>query len=277
MLRKPVLGLVTSLHWFGEDRQKAVNTLYASHFGHGPLSPASFSGILKHCQQPPQGNREVLKLLSPDQFEVLFPKFSASDEKLKDWRFQETIIEAGPVGQSPSDPLMQAERERDTRPFLGRAINSRGMLLYWQRSLLSSQFNDFDPSRIEIQDGKKNRPWDYDHILPSAVLNSNQGRFREACRQWSNTIGNLRAWPLERNRSRRDDYANVSIFPKHFADDGILNQEECNAFSLTRTDVNEPQRAAEFMNAARARFLRIYSNWFNSLDIGKLLSIQNGP
>jgi hypothetical protein len=208
--------------------------------------------------------------------EILIPKLSHSDEKLSHWSFWRSIIVAGPVGQPVSDPVAQAARERDTWPFLSRVINSRGMLLYGQRALLSSRFNDFDPSRIDIQEGKKNRPWDYDHILPSAVLNGNHGQFRDACRQLSNTIGNLRAWPLEENRSRRDEYANKSIRQQDFAD-SILNQEWCDAFSLTWEGVDDVPKAAEFMNAARSRILHIYSDWFNSLEIGKLLSDEGTP
>jgi hypothetical protein len=54
----------------------------------------------------------------------------------------------------------------------------------------------------------KNRPWDYDHILPQSLLQSESGNSRRNIPQviwdWCGSIGNLRAWPLEANRSDGD-------------------------------------------------------------------------
>ena len=269
-LRKPILGLATALHWFGDDRAKAVATLYSSHFGIARLSPASFSGVLKHCLQSPNGSREVLKLLSPDQLDALIPHPSDADDKLSEWTFYRRIIEV------ETDPIIRAAKERDEWQFLWRVIGGKAMLLYAQREFLSSHFNDFDPSRIDIWEGK-NRPWDYDHLLPSAALQNNPKAFRKACKEWGNTIGNLRAWPLERNRSRHDELASNSIVPSDFAPSVILNTEECDAFSLSWHHIDEPAKAAGFMNAARSRILRIYADWFDSLEIDKLLSDGTVP
>lgn len=269
-LRKPILGLATALHWFGDNRAKAVATLYSSHFATAPLSPESFYGILKHCLQAP-GKRELLKLLSPIQFDTLIPKPSDSDETLPKWRLWDRII------GSETDLETRATKEQNEWPFLCKAITCKAMLLYAQRALLNSRFSDFDPSQINIQEDK-NRPWDYDHILPSATLDSNRGRYREACRAWNNMIGNFRAWPLEENRSRGHDHANKSISsPEDLLDSLIVDQAECDAFSLTWGDVNDAIKSAGFMNAARSRMLRIYSDWFNSLEIGILLGISNTP
>jgi hypothetical protein len=147
---------------------------------------------------------------------------------------------------------------------------SRALLLYGQRVFLNRDLS-YDPSLTDIWKGH-NRPWDYDHILPTATLTNNQGKFRDVCREWVNTIGNFRAWPLEKNRSKSDDLANKSIMPEDFADSLILDQEECNAFSLEWRDVNDRTKAAGFIVAARNRIIRAYTDWFTSLAIGKLLS-----
>ena len=91
-LRKPILGLATALCWFGDDRAKAVGSLYSSHFSSGSLSPDSFSGVLKHCLQPPVGKRELFKLLSPIEFDSFIPELRASDENLEKWNFWERIV-----------------------------------------------------------------------------------------------------------------------------------------------------------------------------------------
>ena len=261
MLRKSILGLVTALHWFGENLGMAAERLYA-HFSGTKLSPECFAGVLGQLMQVSTGGREVVPLVSPAELDRLVPKAKTEDEDLAEWSFWTRIIEV--------DSSLQAVRERDAWPLLYRVINCRAMLLYAQRAFLSNHFSDFDPSCIDIWKGH-NRPWDYDHILPSAVLNCNQGEFREACREWSNTIANFRAWPLEMNRSRHDEAAN-QFSEDDFGPSIILNKDECDAFSLTWNEVGDRAKAAGFMNAARSRILRIYSDWFNSLDIARLIS-----
>ena len=270
-LRKPILGLATALHWFGDDRTKAIATLYADHFATATLTPASFAGVLKHCLQPQVGRREILKLLSPDQLDALIPKASHSDERLWEWNLFKLIVEA------ESDPEVRSMKHQNEWQFFCRSIDCKPMLLYAQRALLSgSRLGNYDPSRIDIWEDK-NRPWDYDHLLPTNALKGNQGTYRQACRQWSNTIGNFRAWPLEENRSRHDELANESIIT---AEDRvlskILDQRECDGFSLSWSQVDDALKASEFMAAARSRFLRIYSDWFDSLKIGCLLSDDVG-
>ncbi len=265
-LRKPVLGLATALHWFGDDRAKAIATLYADHFATAILSPASFSGVLKHCLQPQVGSRELLKLLSPAQLDILIPKARYSDEKLREWNFFKLIIEV------ESDPEIRSAKQQNEWQFFWRSIHCKPMLLYAQRVLLSgSRLGNYDPSRIDVWEGK-NRPWDYDHLLPTNTLKGNQGPYRQACRQWSNTIGNFRAWPLEENRSRHDELANKSIITvEDRVLSKILDQRECDDFSLSWDQVGDDLKASEFMAATRSRFLRIYSDWFDSLKIGCLL------
>ena len=270
-LRRPVLGLVTALHWFGDDRSKAVENLYKSHFRKGSLSPSAFSGVLKHCRQQPDGSRELFKLLSPVELEIL-PAPSASDNNLAKWEFWKQIDVVIPDETEEMKQAIQMKREilaRDEWQFVEQVRHSNALLLYGQRAFLSRDLS-YDPSCIDIWKGH-NRPWDYDHILPSATLSNNQGTFREACRQWANTIGNIRAWPLEKNRSRHQDIANKSILPDDLADSLVLDKKECDAFSLEWSDVDDPAKAAGFMNAARTRMIRIYTDWFASLEIGKLI------
>jgi hypothetical protein len=265
-LRKSILGLATSLHWFGYDRGKAVARLYTSHFGKGKLSPETFLGVLKNCIHPPDGESELYKILSPQELDKLIPKAMASDEKLGEWRLWTRIVEW------ESTPEEREIKETYGWPFLWQVIQSKTLLLYGQRELLSNRFKDFDPSCVNIWEGH-NRPWDYDHILTSSTLYNNPRQFRDTCREWAHTIGNLRAWPLEENRSRHDDLANASITsPEDLSLSKLLDQKECDAFSLTWYDIADPAKVATFMNAARSRTIRLYTDWFDSLEIGKLLS-----
>ena len=263
-IRKPVLGLATALYWFGQDRAGAVAMLLP-HLDKSRLSVESFSGLLKHCLEAQNGDSSLLKIFSLQEMDALIPKPSEADDKLSEWTFWRRVIE------SESDETVRDAKMNNEWPSMWRVVAGRGMLLYAQRTLLNKQFRKFDPSRVDIREGK-NRPWDYDHLLTAETLRRNQGGFRNACREWGGTIGNFRAWPLEKNRSRHDALAKHSI---NTPDDRLLSlvadETECDAFSLGWDEINDRVKAARFMNAARSRILRIYADWFCSLEIHKLL------
>jgi hypothetical protein len=112
-----------------------------------------------------------------------------------------------------------------------------------------------------------NRPWDYDHILPSAKTwgELKASTCKNALDEWMNTIGNLRAWRLEDNRSKSSELALDTIFEKDYAYSLLENEKDCQNFSLEK--ITDPVGSARFMNAARNRLLRIYSAWFDDLDL----------
>lgn len=261
-LRKPLLGLSTALTWFGTDQARAVTNLLGSSLVQGKLSKQSFVGVLRSCMPSPDNNIGLLKLPSPCELHTLLPDVIA-DDQLAEWKIWTGMTK----GRDESVVSLFRQHEG---PFMWRLLGCKALLLYAQRSYLASQFRDFDPSNIDIWDGH-NRPWDYDHILPSAVLNSNHGRFREACRNWSNTIANYRAWPLEKNRSRQDEMASHSI-PEYDRPSSYLLIDECEAFSLNRDQISDASLAAGFINAARSRLIRIYQEWYTTLEINTLLS-----
>ena len=73
------------------------------------------------------------------------------------------------------------------------------VLLYAQRDALKTWFPGFDPSLPEMMEDR-NRPWDWDHLLPQSYFSGRWG-IPQSVKDWGNSIGNLRAWPLEANRS----------------------------------------------------------------------------
>ena len=262
-LRKPLLGLATALHWFSNDQAKAVAALYDA-IRKVPLSAETFQGILGS-----EVKNETLKLLTPEELAEQFPRMDHEDIHVKaKWNLYDRIV--------------QGEEDAEKQQILfskwqsiERVRNCKALLLYAQRAFLNREFVDYDPSCVDIWEGW-NRPWDYDHILTAATLNNNQG-FRDQCKQWANTIGNFRAWPLEKNRSRKNDVANNSITTKEELEDSLIrDKEECDAFSIDWKGVRDSQRVAAFLNAARDRMIRIYKDWFDSLEIGKLLQRTSG-
>jgi len=261
-LRKPVLGLSTALHWFGDDRARAAEFIYGKNFCGDKLSPETFANTLQCCQELPGNRRGIFKLITPNELANLIPQPTPTDQKLKDWNFWNLIVENSDA---------RADSEKHVWPFLERLMKSKNLLLYAQRDFMCSRFEDYDPSRTDTW-RESNRPWDYDHILPAATLYNKRGKqLKKACDQWVNKIGNLRAWPLEENRSRSNEIALNSIDIVDYENSFLHDEEECKAFSMSESNIDDPEKAAAFMNAARNRMIRIYKNWFETLEIGKLL------
>jgi len=272
-LRKPLIGLATAIHWFGIDQKKAVQELLPK-LQAGPLSRETFRGILR----PLMESSAIHYLLTPEELLGLPLKVSASQENLQKWSIADQLTN-GLRSRYESEEAYLKHAHR-VRWFFWELSKCRPMLLFAQRQYMSRQFGDYDPSCMDVWKDH-NRPWDYDHILPSATLDWNRGSLRQCCREWSNKIGNLRAWPLELNRSRGAEIAKDSIQTDEDLRDSFLeSKDECNAFSLSKHDVNDADKCITFMNAAFDRLHRIYAEWFNELEVGLLLdspSITSSP
>lgn len=269
LLRRPVLALATSLHWFGINQEAAVRELLTGLHSR-PLSGDSFLKVLERFSAP--GSPQVMHRILPSaELEKAIPEANPVDPELRQWKLWHEI-----TGRKEPGSAARQDRETFTWPFIERLLRSRPLLLFAQRHYMERAFGGYDPSCVDVWKGH-DRPWDYDHILPSNVLQSNPRTYREACRQWINTIGNLRAWPLEDNRGRQDELADQSIPESCLKDSLILSLEERSRFSLSWEDVNDPVKAAAFMNAARARLLRIYQDWHDSLSVASLTALHSIP
>lgn len=267
LLRRPVLALATSLHWFGINQEAAVRELLTDLHSR-PLSGESFLKVLELFSAP--ASPQVMhRILPPAELEKAIPEANSADPELRQWKLWHEI-----TGRKQPGSTARQDRETFTWPFIERLLRSRPLLLFAQRHYMERAFDGYDPSCVDVWKGH-DRPWDYDHILPSNVLHSNPRTYREACRQWINTIGNLRAWPLEENRGRHDELAEQSIPEGYLKDSLILSLEERSRFSLSWEDVNDPVKAAAFMNTARARLLRIYQDWHNSLSVASLTGLHS--
>lgn len=207
----------------------------------------------------------------------------------------------------PEDPWLEDERPDLTestlqaaRRFLDTLYDSRPILLYAQRGWLRNWYRGFDPSQPEYMEDK-NRPWDYDHILPQNLLRNEAGNARRNIPQviwdWCGSIGNLRAWPLEANRAdgdinpmlkltqvraeeRRyfmevDDQVRAASFVREkfdwplwqnsvpMNDDGVNNLRY-----LASVDYHEHRR--DLIRAIVWRFVALYRKWYVELKIGEL-------
>lgn len=254
--RRPILGLATTLQWFGLDTETVVDEIITSL--PAGLSLATFTGILKPFVP------EKIKIMSPTTLTSVIPLADPQDASLYDWAFWPRI------SRDMTDEQKEAFNASE-RSSWWRVIHSRELLLYAQRAYLAERFAGYDPSCVDLYRGE-NRPWDYDHLLPNDVLYHNRGQFRRVCREWGNTIANFRAWPLEDNRSRHDEQLNQSMTTdterRHSF---VRDQDACDAFSVAKSDLDNAEKVARFMNTARERLLDLYTEWYETLHIGDLL------
>lgn len=265
-LRKHIVAMATTLYFFGDDRPKAVADIFAKLMDNKePLNDQAFRGILSGCLIPYKGNRGVLNVLPPEVLKILIS--SIEEINLENWSFRKVLL--GNITDKAERELFENNQWR----FLCVLKRNKDFLLYSQREYLCKQFKDYDPALPDTWK-EHNRPWDFDHILPSATTynKKSDNEYKPAVDQWINTIGNLRAWPLEKNRSKSDGVASKTITAEDWANSLIETEAECELFSLTSKDLNNSGKSAAFMNAARNRLLRIYGNWYDNLDIGSLFS-----
>ena len=103
---------------------------------------------------------------------------------------------------SETEARLTERREAAWSGLVSRTISNTELVLYAQRTWLSKWYQEFDPtSPLQLQETEQ--PWDIDHIHPRNYV---EGRHNipGLITKWHATIGNLRAWPSEINRSQHD-------------------------------------------------------------------------
>ena len=257
-------GLATLSHWFSKsDKLTIADSLLAAVAGE--ISPQNVrkglaAAFEKDLIVPPR---------RPDELEefIKLPE----DENLKDWGWWKSLIENFSENE-------RADRQSKWWPFLERTVWQRELLLYAQRSYLESRFPLYDPSRKDLWENH-NRPWDFDHIHAGFYFWGQQGVYAAFCREWGNCIGNMRAWPFEDNRSDQKDKANEKLSkPEEMKWSLIESEAELDAFSHGNSTRYEPPVAAHALSAAiKARYIRIYRDWYDSTGMSLLLLPKRSP
>lgn len=264
--RKRVIGFATALHWFAggtESERRFAASQAARHFGKD-ADWSQFHGILGACHLEGKG---MIRLVSPGVLEGLIPPFNASlVEFLRArsdhlWTFWRELSITQGQGDTPKD-----------WPFVERLKSLRRLLVYSQRAFMSVQFANYDTVEVGAWDDH-NRPWDYDHVLPQSVLYNMKREglvFKKTADEWLNTIGNMRVWPLSGNRSRQNETASDAIQESDLALSNVT-EAEVKGFSRKTNDFAHLEPTLEFLNAARSRMMRMYRDWYETLEIGVLM------
>ena len=190
------------------------------------------------CQLSDRGALRMIPLPSPDELASVCERFMENDGRTTyakekatvhfpkgsfwndgDWWYSQFVPAlTHRLRETWKEPLngsfqgaLGAHQERDALDdaalaqqiashFLDTLWNAKpSVLLYAQREPIRAWFPQFDPSLPEMMEDR-NRPWDWDHLLAQSFFSSRWG-IPQSVKDWGNSIGNLRAWPLEANRS----------------------------------------------------------------------------
>ena len=260
---KRMLAIALALHWFGEDKDRAVDKL-------------TFLGGLPAIAQliDTTGQRTLLYMPRRpcDLAKIIHATKRPEDlspELLQRW---ENMWQGAVNLDATGQPGIGAKP--DEGHFMNRVYGQREFLVYAQREYIESCFDGFDPSNPLMWKGH-NRPWDYDHILATARLDGrsgNAGPYHKVSKVWQNTIGNLIALDLAKNRSAGDVSAKEKqphldeIGKEAFLESSI---ETFTDFDVAKThDIVASQR---FVHACQQRMIAIYDDWFVSLAVSDLL------
>lgn len=170
--------------------------------------------------------------------------------------------------QNVGEELKRAEYRISTFPeempwieTLNRFIGNRDFLLFVQAEYLEEAFADYDPARKDLW-AEYNRPWDYDHILPQAVVNK-WAHDTVDNQAWLWCIGNFAAIPLEENRSKND------------CDDWRYYDDRCDRWpeifdvktiAASYKGDNADDGGLSFRAAVCERFLRLYKILYTKVE-----------
>ena len=248
-IRRSILGLVTSLHWFsGDAKERSIERIFKrlQQLDTQLLDQQFFAGIWEDFADLAILGNGFLIPPTPESLKDKIPKPSMVDFETGSW---------------DSCPL--------TASLRGIQSNKE-FLLYAQRGYLDSEFQGFDSSDIKTSEDH-NRPWDYDHLLPRSHFHNQRkwGKNRlKLCQRWGGSIGNFHILPFELNRSRGNKP--LDQFLKSLPNNMSLVRYEAIT-SFTKLPREDDEQLIKFVGACQQRIVDIYENWYDSLDISFLL------
>ncbi|MEQ1792973.1 MAG: DUF262 domain-containing protein [Nitrospira sp.] len=307
--RKTLLAALTTLHWFAIDLNKCIKVLWqnvddrqywrqemlkqivvleSSLLIARPLPPDILAGSIQAILFP--GGRGWAEWLTENwKGKITFPSFhDVAPNPAKEWYLN--------TWESSQDETNHDARINDAWRWLVKVVfEKREFLLYAQRHSLGTWFPWYDPA-LPDQLEDFNRPWDYDHILPSYYI-AGRHNIPPIIRDLAGKIGNLRAWPMELNRKDQalppykklkepNDEKNYKMVDGNALrrDSFIIDEENWLEWKAVwpSEDQQPPPRFLSLedeehkgcrealVDAIMTRTVSIYRHWFESLEVGTL-------
>jgi len=312
--RKEILGFITSLAWFAIDQKSCIKKLAKQLVDFDQKNIILFFNHERFCALVSNKDKNIMPPLpTPEMLEktLLYQELNTELTKNTDfnddlWKVRslEDLYRQNHDAILPKDWFSDAtETRKYTALFLVSHLckdNKRWLLTYAQRKIMKDEewFAWFDPTQPDqIRD--RNRPWDYDHILPKSWAfhpkSSNIfSEFPYFVRIWIRAIGNFRIWPLECNRSKGAvEMIEPSLKEYGLADkDAVLMQSfirDCNMKLWKELEKELPKKGEGvefwrgcsdgerrthwqlFVKASIARTVDIYREWYDQLHISSLM------
>ena len=252
----------------------------------------------------PQNKPTIAGILRPQKLASYLDPASFTSAPIEGWNWWDSLADR------PARQATRAKNPNATDKELNEAVNARwaeygdfiGMLshhgyqrtnalllMYTQRDQMQHLFRNYDPQDADYW-AAHNVPWDFDHLLQQDAYSNKKtdNDFIRVCQQWGNTIANLHLLSFEQNRSRQDKPLATVVphgAPHHeeflrrlYLWDGAnpAKPSRLDAFSMHSDDIrsNQPdarQRVMDVVTESRARLLRLYCDWFETLEIDSML------
>jgi hypothetical protein len=282
---RKVLGFLTALSWFGrgeklKDHDPCLRYVWPDLLT-SPKSKFWRRSVLNKTIEPRNDQLVMIPLLPPS--------------KLWKW-VEEWIIRKGkawdklpdPSGHSYIAQWYKAYYKSQTREriafvawleFLDKLRTQRGFVLYAQRECLGKWFSSFNHVGVQnLED--TNCPWDWDHIHAQKFI-KRKWFADPALKEWHSTIGNLRIWPMELNRSDSDSCPGAKLGEPD-ADSKCFHRYELNtsgdilraSFIADKEswadidadcDIKNRKATRRIRKAILTRMLCLYRSWFDNL------------
>ena len=263
---KRILAISLIIHWFSDSKDRVCRQLW-----HLQFTPEARKPWQEWTFDDLNIEDRLFQLTKPEELkEKLEEKINAAFEAMEN-----SNTDFHNLWQ-----LLTYRNDEDLRfaNFASKLWHMQEFLVYIQRKQLCDM-SGYDPSNKTLWE-THNRPWDYDHMLPSAALNA-QGKglrkYTSLCKIFQRGIGNQMALPFSMNRSKSDGdfvqhYQNSENEERELIKSAFaLDEDKLDAFSLT-LDTSEDQAAAEkYIQATNKRLIKLYQQWFNDLSVEDLI------
>ena len=269
-LPQKILGLALTIHWFDADKSKAVDILIKHHHDLDTFTIKELNA---------DNDRPTVRIpLHPDEVSsaLQIGEHSTENQLIKWKDFWQGVVNITVDGNNYSENDSTG-RAYKYGYFIAKLRNERELLVYAQRAYIETVFEGFDPSNKLMWKGH-NRPWDYDHMLPSESLNATgkgMKKYLKLVQAWQQSIGNLVAVDFSFNRSAQntlnafEKYAEIKNNELESNTIKILT-ESLSEFNLTLEDADDFERSKRFVLAVKDRLINIYDEWYQNLEIKNL-------
>lgn len=153
--------------------------------------------------------------------------------------------------------------------FMHFIISRRELLLFAQREYINKEFESFN--QFEDLDDT-NTPWDWDHIYPNSWFHNKH--CKQIIKDWGNSIGNLRALALSKNRGRGNSQAPSEIKEEEELNESFMLKDDWSKIESkieAIIDKSKEQAYEDYFLAVTKRFVEIYRKFWDDLGVGELM------